>query len=353
MAKLKNDPPVNIIEQFKRLMDRPEVDRNLPWLESALQAAVRLEFATVPAYLSALWSIKDQAHPVAASIRNVVQEEMLHMALACNMLTAIGCVPKINDPDSIPSYPGKLPHNVETDLTVSLSGLTQDSLDKFIRIEEPTEVAEKDKELNDEKFPSIGRFYDAISACFDDLTPPPVIHPDRQVSGPLAYMVFHDLRGIRRGIDLIKHQGEGAERTPLVDGTDELAHYYRFKEIQKGHRIVGLDKKHNPIYGDERLEWPDTWPVAVVPKGGYARDDVSEEVWSSLRAFDLTWTRLLNLLQATWEHGDQASLVHAIETMFALAGHAREVMQIEIAPGKGNYGPCFRYLGPGKARQDE
>ena len=350
MANPKNDQQSMITDQMNVLMVQPKPHRGLPWLESALQAAVTLEFATVPAYLTALWSIKDQAHPVAASIRNVVQEEMLHMALACNMLTAIGGVPKINDPAAIPSYPGGLPHDVETDLTVSLSGLTRHSLDTFIRIEEPTKVAREDETFSGEEFVSIGSFYDAISDCFNDLSPAPVINPARQVSGPLAYMVFHDLPAIQKAIDLIKHQGEGAEKTPLVTGTDELAHYYRFKEIQEGLRIVGVDKDLNPVYGDEEVEWPDTWPVAVVPKGGYSRKEVSEEVWSSLHAFDLTWTRLLNLLQATWEHGDQASLVHAIETMFALAGHAREVMRIEIAPNKGNYGPCFRFLGSGKAQ---
>jgi hypothetical protein len=55
-----------------------------------LQGAVSLEFSTLPPYLSALWSVKDDLSPVAKSIREIAQEEMLHMALACNMLSAIG-----------------------------------------------------------------------------------------------------------------------------------------------------------------------------------------------------------------------------------------------------------------------
>ena len=33
--------------------------RDLGWLEKALQGALELEFATIPLYLSALWSIKN------------------------------------------------------------------------------------------------------------------------------------------------------------------------------------------------------------------------------------------------------------------------------------------------------
>src|SRR5207244_329121 len=80
------------LARIARLLARPENQRGPEWLELALQSAVSVEFSTIPPYLSALWSIKDQMHPVAASIRDVVQEEMLHMALACNMLTALGCV---------------------------------------------------------------------------------------------------------------------------------------------------------------------------------------------------------------------------------------------------------------------
>lgn len=38
-------------------------------LKEALRGAVQIEFATIPLYLTALWSIIDQAHPVAKSIR--------------------------------------------------------------------------------------------------------------------------------------------------------------------------------------------------------------------------------------------------------------------------------------------
>ena len=68
----------------------------LALLKQTLHQAVELEFATIPIYLAALWSIKNNLHPVAKSIRNVVQEEMLHLSLPAT------CSPPLAaDPDSM------------------------------------------------------------------------------------------------------------------------------------------------------------------------------------------------------------------------------------------------------------
>src|SRR6266436_4197622 len=93
---------------------KPSAEKRMECLKSALQAAITLEFATIPPYLTALWSIKDELCPVAQSIREVVHEEMLHMALACNMLASIGGKPGINR--DLPSYPGPLPGGVHRGL---------------------------------------------------------------------------------------------------------------------------------------------------------------------------------------------------------------------------------------------
>lgn len=56
-------------------------------LQEALQSAVMLEHSTIPPYLYALFSVDPKKNPsVSAIISSVVYEEMLHMALACNIL---------------------------------------------------------------------------------------------------------------------------------------------------------------------------------------------------------------------------------------------------------------------------
>jgi Ferritin-like len=87
------------------LMAAPVDSRDLSWLRESLQAALELEFATLPIYLSGMWSIKNQSGEVYDLINSVVLEEMLHTGFACNMLKAIGGTPEI----VAPTYPGHVP----------------------------------------------------------------------------------------------------------------------------------------------------------------------------------------------------------------------------------------------------
>ena len=87
-------------------------------LKQMLLASISIEFATIPPYLCALWSIKDELHPMAVSLREIVQEEMLHMAFACNMLAAIGEEVPIRR--LAPRYPSELPGGVHPGLSAWL-----------------------------------------------------------------------------------------------------------------------------------------------------------------------------------------------------------------------------------------
>src|SRR5207248_2431239 len=91
-------------------------------LLNALQQAIQLEHATIPAYLYALYSIKPNSNTAIQEVLlSVVKEEMLHMSQACNILNAIGGSPAIDHPGFVPQYPGPLPGAVETGLIVPLA----------------------------------------------------------------------------------------------------------------------------------------------------------------------------------------------------------------------------------------
>jgi rubrerythrin len=83
-------------------MEIPIEEHGVEWLRESLQAAIELEFATVPVYLCGMWSIKDQGNPVRGTIRSVVIDEMFHMGLACNMLTTIRGTPEVHTQRVIP-----------------------------------------------------------------------------------------------------------------------------------------------------------------------------------------------------------------------------------------------------------
>ena len=75
-----------------------------------VQNAMRLEFATIPPYLTAMLSLKPgQNRDIWWAIHDVVVDEMLHLLIGCNLLNALGGRPVLDDPAFVPHYPGPLP----------------------------------------------------------------------------------------------------------------------------------------------------------------------------------------------------------------------------------------------------
>lgn len=134
-------------------------DRDLDWLKSALQAAIELEHSTLPLYLAAMFSLEVQNYTTYNLIRSIVMEEMVHMAIACNILAALGGRPVIKS--LAPKSPGcGLPGNAEPDLEVVLAQLSHSQVKNFMRLEMPDFLLpEKYKQ---EEYPTIGTLYNAI-----------------------------------------------------------------------------------------------------------------------------------------------------------------------------------------------
>lgn len=319
------------------------------FLLTALQSAIALEFATIPPYLCALWSIKDELHPIAASIREVVQEEMLHMAIACNLLAAIGGEVKIAVDGFIPTYPGKLPGKVHPGLEVILSGLSQENLKKFLTIECPAEFpagVEFDDRF-DVRAPdqSIGRFYDCIYDAFQKLPPE---HQDlslaRQLTGPRSWIAISKVGDVKRAVGIIKSQGEGAESGPYDSTNKDLAHYFRFQEVHRRQKLVRKGDGKFVYVG--KFDEPETWPMKATPKRGYQQSDVPAEVWGLLHKFDVAYSEVLRALQWAWSGGGQGALLDSIQKMFQLERFAKPLMCTPIKGDKEGktYGPCFRYV---------
>ena len=323
----------------------------------ALQTAIALEHATIPAYLTALYSIKPGANgEVAALIRSVVIEEMLHMALACNLLISIGGSPAIGMPGFIPDYPGALPGGLRPDLTVTLKRATLEHIrDCFMSIEMPEEMLkERMRRLhpNHRQAPTalytIGWFYDQIATSLSTLSGIPVEdggiafgHSDRQLAewnGPGTLKVIGCLQDALAAIEEIKSQGEGSGTSPL-DEDAEFAHFYKFSEIVEGRRLV---RAHGG--------WAYTGPVIPFdPDGVYPMiDDPSQVNYpAGSRAallsaeFAETYQALLRALNATF-NGNPGNIDTAIGTMYSLALIADQLMQTPsgLTPGT-HAGPQF------------
>jgi hypothetical protein len=329
------------------LMQTPTDQHNLSWLGHSLQAAIKLELSTLPPYLCAMWSIKDQSGAVYDLINSIVLEEMLHMGLACNMLTTIGGTPHINT--NVPTYPGPLPGGVRPELTVYLAGLSKDYLKNVLMEIEYPESGPVALTLG-ELYPTIGAFYDEILAAFKKL-PLTTITGERQLTGTIGGKQLYaieqladidkTLAVIEKAINEIKQQGEGTSQSPQApDFGNELAHYYKYAEIWHGDMLIKKDEKWQ--YVGEKIPFPDVFPMMPIPIGGYL--DMSVAAKNALRAFDTQYTRVLNSLQTAWDEGSQSDLGKAIGAMFGLQPLANALMEIPLPDGSGVYGPDFKLI---------
>src|SRR5262245_41269998 len=110
----------------------------LPDLKEALQLAMQLEFGTIPPYLCAQWSVKEDRDRTEGVLHKVVSQEMYHFALAGNLLSAIGGVPRIANAVFLPKYPlSALPGGIAQKLPIDLKPLTRGQVEVFMQIEYP------------------------------------------------------------------------------------------------------------------------------------------------------------------------------------------------------------------------
>ncbi|GBE91692.1 ferritin-like domain-containing protein [Nostoc cycadae] len=324
---------------ISELLQTESANRDIDWLKSSLNAAIELELATLPPYLCAWWSIKDLGASAAGLIRSILMEEMLHMGLVANMLTTIGGTPRIST--VLPSYPSGLPGGVRPGLTVYLAGLSKTYLEEVCK---PIELPENPIPISfaKETFATIGAFYDAILGAFQDLQP--TMTGNNQLTnggydvGGHALFAIKTLADVEKAITEIKVQGEGTSLSPDAEGFgDQLAHYYKFDEILQGREIKQIDGQWK--YAGEVIPFPDTYPMAKVPQGGWTNP--SEEVRTLLDEFNHAFKLVLDNLELAWTNGDESKLGQAIGLMYNLQGSAVKLMQIPLPDGSGNYGPDF------------
>ena len=321
-----------------------EADRELKkkLLEKSLSVAIALEQATIPPYLCALWSIKDELHPVAKSIREILQEEMLHMSLVCNMLSAIGGTPDL--PANCVNYPDALPGGVHPGLEVKLAGLSDAILNDFMVIERPEHIVEHGHDIVvTPDGPTIGSFYVSLEALFRDVNPS--FNTENQISGLIAKLVITQLSDVSAAIAMIREQGEGSVSSPIDTGLDDLAHYYRFDEILQRKRIEYDETRDTGFFHGAELAFPEVLPMQAVPKGGYQQKDMPAEAWDLIERFDQAYSQMLRYLNSAWTGGGQGAFLKSIEYMFELEKTAKPLMQMPVpgVPGK-TLGPCFRYI---------
>ncbi|ORT58796.1 ferritin-like protein [Streptomyces sp. CB03238] len=348
------------------LMRVDDTDCGEEWLKNALQMAMLVELATIPPYSCGLWSIKDpqKDKDVHHAIREIIFDEMSHLGLVGNILSAIGGTPVLADPATVPTYPGALPGGVRPELKVYLSGLNKDAADLYSQIEKPDRplAAYADKET----YTSIGAFYDKVrtalktnKALFDTGRGGPQMEFDlsKKHGEGNAIKPIRTWQDADTAIGIIMAQGEGTHASPdnpFPGKPGELAHYYVFRELYHGRKLIKVHDGSKPTWdfkGPE-IPLPASHPMGRVPAGGWAADQQNAPahgVEVMLDEFNAHYSSMLRSLQATWRTPDkqqQTTLVaNAIKSMGNMRTLARVLVRIPLPDGKGStYGPEYRYV---------
>jgi Ferritin-like len=245
--------------------ERPVAVENRQQLIYLLREAAELEHGIMCQYLFAAFSMKQSvdegvtAEQLTAikhwrrTILEVARQEMLHLALVQNLLTAIGAAPHMGRPN-LPSPAHYFPPGVQ----LALMPFGERALRHFLYLERPEGMPLEDadvfsklaearplldpnpqRDLDEEalvphaqEFGTVGHLYRAVDVGFAWLASR--LGPERLFVGPRhaqaapetfrwpALVEVHDLASAHKAIDTIVEQGEG------VRGAWQTAHFGRF-----------------------------------------------------------------------------------------------------------------------------
>ncbi len=239
--------------------------------------AAEFEHAVMCTYLYAMWSLKrEESEGVTKDelvaierwrllLRQIAREEMLHLALVNNMLTALGSAPHLWKPE-FPVRPGRFP----ADVVMKLMPFSAAALDHFLYIERPEGVTLADGAGFEhahyhraaradllspaaQDYVSQGHLYHGIingiirlvGTCGEKKIF--VGHADAQVGaaefGLPGLFKVTDVASARRAIEEIVIQGEGAP------AHSETSHYAKFAAIKNE---LGAMKAARPAFEPAR-----------------------------------------------------------------------------------------------------
>lgn len=334
-------------------------------LVSLLCEAAELEHGLACSYLYAAFSLKtsvddgvkpDQLETIGQwrhTIMEVAEQEMLHLALVSNLLTAVGAAPHLRRPpipQRSPYYPAGI--------TIELSGFDEATLTRFIFLERPEhveiedaildhpsvdldadvpvaapgalavpdDVADPDVDTASLSYSTVGHLYQTIEAALVHLVDqrgeqrvfigPPV------AQATSAYFELHDLvavtdlKSARQALEVLTTQGEG------VQGDWSEAHYGKFLAVRR--ELRDLRRRDPDFQPAQPVIANPTEAALAVDEGDGPADRSALEV---LRLFNNAYTLMTLMLVRFFAHTDETEA--ALRT---LARGSVDLMEDVISP---------------------
>ncbi|MCV6636992.1 ferritin-like protein [Candidatus Albibeggiatoa sp. nov. NOAA] len=377
MSEQENIQGTMLLQSFAADNNRYDKIKNVEDLQACLQDAITLEFATIPAYLTAMYSMKDATSSAYRITKTVALEEMFHVYQAANLLISIGGTPKLTG-DRAVKYPSYIPRGDQNETPcIKPSRATKELyLNTFMGIEKPSPANAKPQDKNVE---TIGQFYLAIREGFKYLADPDVMGKKlfNNTKGYTQQQNFNigngggqiinvtDLDSAILAIEEITEQGEGCKEPdgstknrepwgiyngyeynlkqdendnhhyklmygPMDKPTSERSHYQKFKRIASG-----------------EIPLPATYPiVSTTSRGLYGENQLLLDIRD---AFDGYYSVLLHVLEASFKQGDSAQNIYfqaAMPLMHTLLPTlARKLMKSPLPDCSGLHAaPSWTYI---------
>jgi hypothetical protein len=311
-------------------------------LRDHLQYAIGLELTAIPAYLCALYSIVPGANTAACEvIQSAVLEKMLHMALAANILNAVGGAPATGPagggPSPVPAYPATAPF-IDALPVIHLRAFSPAAIDEFIAIERAARE-QGPAAAGRERYGSAGTFYAAIEAGLRALGTPGVFRRGREAragcqltaenycGGAGLLIEVTDLASALAAVGVIVRESESAPR---------------FAEIRAG-RYYRPDQLAGEVPAGDILpvDWGAVQPMVPDPA---ARAYHGTWAYQPMMAFNAAYTALVDTIYRGL-NGEPMRLREAVPGMYELKYQATSLLSLPSPAGPGRtLGPAFEYL---------
>jgi hypothetical protein len=217
------------------------------------------------------------ANKAGANVMSVLVEEMLHMSLAANVKQAM-----FGDPELIGKSPSVWPAYLaghEPPFAINRAKLSHEQLATFLKIESPKRLKARTVKVGAIPYYTIGEFYQGIEDCIRDhycddkhyhadraqLIPDRGYYAQNNIdtiyynkehkpvyensadAGNLIHVV--DQASALKALETIVEQGEGADCDFDDKSHNELAHYYKFKQLQT--ELTAITQAFKKQFGDE------------------------------------------------------------------------------------------------------
>ncbi|MGA9581785.1 MAG: ferritin-like protein [Allosphingosinicella sp.] len=314
-----------------------------------LQIAAGIEFGTLPPYLYAKFSIVPETNaPAAERLTAVINQEMIHLCLVCNIINALGGSPELKPP-SYPCTLGDIGPPGGEPLTIHLLPFAPPAMAQGMAIEEPEEVPPfpmlKATALEGGAM-TIGQYYALVDAFLATLPAGAWTADRNQISDaqffPGQLFPVGNYDDAHRAISQIVSEGEGAKDDPL-DFQNELAHYYRFGEIFYDKVLTRVPEDPGYRWGPDPLgvDWSAAYP-AIADPGQHDFSQDSAAAQAAQEACNAAFSGMVDALQRA-VNGETGQLGAAVRQMFELRMAAIAALQVPLADGKSVAGPSFVY----------